>query len=692
MIPNIDQFRQKFLEEAFDIVDELELSLLNLEKDTTNKELIDGIFRAMHTLKGGGAMFGFNVVSEFTHHFENLFDLIRNNKIAADKDIISLTLKSVDHIKFLLKNNEELSINETEKHNKILTSIKNLVNRQNPKQDKSVPKNQSELEEITQKTSYFIKFDPKPTILNNGTNPLYLIEDVCSLGESLVIADISGIKNFEDFNPEFCYTRWYILLSTVKDISAIRDIFIFVEDECKLEIIPLPFSDLIHNDKFIDQYKAFIGNDSFEADSVLSFVNDFFSNEIKEKAIDIEKKIESGNEVQNKTATATIRVNSQKLDELMGLISELVTIQARLSLFAEDSKNLVIQNINEEFEKLTRRLRDNVLSIRLVPLDSVLIRFNRLVRELSNKTGKEIEFVVEGMDTELDKNSIELLVDPIMHIIRNAVDHGIEDKKTRIQLRKPEKGLIKLKAFYSGSNVCIDISDDGKGISVDQVYSKAVESGLINQNEKLSEREIMDLIFLPGFSTSKEITSISGRGVGMDVVKRRIADLHGDVKISSVPGQGTTISLILPLTLSIIDGLLISLDNQLYIIPLGNIDKCYIFDQSMVKGTYSNLFFTGTDYLPFVDLRNFFHIYSNRPKEQQLVMIYYGDQKIGLVVDEIVGEHQAVLKPLGKLMRKLDFISGGSILGDGTVALVIDAQKLIKRFAETENKINDQIV
>ncbi|MBP7170933.1 MAG: chemotaxis protein CheA, partial [Bacteroidales bacterium] len=385
----------------------------------------------------------------------------------------------------------------------------------------------------------------------------------------------------------------------------------------------------------------------------------------------------------DKTA-ASIRVSSDKLDHLMNLVSELVTTQARLSLFAEQTNVPGLAPIVENVHKLTRQLRDIAFSIVLIPIENLFGRFQRLVRDLSSELHKEVDFIVEGADTELDKTIIENLSDPLMHIIRNSMDHGIEDTRVRIANGKPAKGKIHLKAFYSGASVIIQVSDDGAGIDPEIIHAKAISKGLVPSDKKMSKKEILDLIFLPGFSTAKKVTDVSGRGVGMDVVKKKISDIRGEVEVESEVGRGTTITIKLPLTLSIIDGLLVSIDSSPFVIPLSSIDKIYAVDKESIYSSFNNLVTLDGTQIPFFSLRKEFNLQPSNEELEQVVVVNFEDNRVGLVVDYVIGEYQAVLKPLGKHYKSHDIFSGATILGDGTVALVMDTNKIIKMFATSK--------
>jgi two-component system chemotaxis sensor kinase CheA len=399
--------------------------------------------------------------------------------------------------------------------------------------------------------------------------------------------------------------------------------------------------------------------------------------EYAEDSGDTTGKKEPVNEIKN---IPSIRVSSEKLDELINMVSELVTTQAGLNLIAEKIDNSELLALAENVEKLARRLRDSTFSIRLIPIDNMINRFQRLVRELSHELNKEIAFIAEGTDIELDKTIIEGLIDPVMHIIRNSIDHGIEAPDLRQKLGKPRQGKITLKACYSGSNVLIRISDDGAGIDANIIRQSAIKKGLIQPDAVLGEKEILDLIFLPGFTTRESITKISGRGVGMDVVKKKISELRGEVNIETRINSGATISIKLPLTLSIIDGLLVEIGNALFIIPLATVIRCCEFNHDTLVKAVNNLILIEDTHVPLIFLRKEFAITSPSPLTEQVVVIENGDTRVGLTIDRIIGEYQAVLKPLGNAFNNQDIISGATILGDGKVALVVDPNRIISQF------------
>ncbi len=674
----MEQFKQKFIEEAEDLIQDLEKASLELSSDPGNKEYIEVIFRAMHSLKGGSAMFGFELIDAFTHQLETAFDLVRSGKLVITQRLLDLTFKAIDHIKTLLENDDNLDDAVMQNHTFLLAEISGVI-----KGESAAPAVEGAKEAAagTQEgvKDFYIQFIPKPDIFRNGTNPLLIVDELAALGSSRVYSFTSGIPSLEQMEPLTCYTHWVALLSTTATVEDIRDVFIFVDLDCELLIKQLDGSDLLENQEF-----TALVDDEFHHGSKLEIemIENWVARMKNSRVSKPETRVSTDTQVRNREQSiSSIRVASDKLDELINLVSELVTRQASLTLVSEKINNKELLSISEDLEKITRRLRDSTFGIRLVPVDSMVTRFQRLVRELSQELGKEINFLAEGTDTELDKSIIEGLIDPLMHIIRNSIDHGIEGKEERTAGGKPVKGKIVLKAFYSGANVFIQVVDDGKGIDPAKILKHAIKVGLVQEDSELSEKEILDLIFLPGFSTAESVTKVSGRGVGMDVVKRKISDLRGEVSIQTQKNVGTTMTIKLPLTLSIIEGLLVRIEDAFYVIPLASVNKCFDFKHEQLVNTVNNLIYVNDGHIPFAYLRKEFNIKSAPPAQEQLVVVEYEDTRFGLAVDEVVGEYQAVLKSLGRLFRGQDAISGATILGDGTVALVMDTAKIISQYA-----------
>jgi two-component system chemotaxis sensor kinase CheA len=684
----MDNFRKKFIEEALEHINDLESALLQLETVPDDKELIERVFRSMHSLKGGGAMFGFDKISEFTHNLETVYDMVRNGQMKINRDLLNITLSSVDHLKNLLNQDNELVGVVKINHTQLSEQIAHIISGEKNENQKIVEiEDKSSENTVIGETTFYILFSPAENIFDNGTNPLYLIDELCSLGKAFVIPHLKKIPPLSEYNPEKCYTSWEIFLATDQDINAITDVFIFVEDSCKLDIHRISDRNLLDSERFMSKVREMHESGSdWGINAIQNFVSQLTIKK-KEKDKSVQKKNIYVNSKDSNISS--IRVSSAKLDQLMNLVSELVTTQARLSLYAENDGNTELIAIAENVQKLSRQLRDNAFSIVLIPIENMITRFQRLVRDLSNELKKEVVFLTEGTDTELDKTIIENLTDPIMHILRNSMDHGIENADIRKKLGKPEQGTITLKAFYSGANVHIQIHDDGAGIDPEKIKRKAIAKGIIAPDTILSRKEVYDLIFMPGFSTATNITDVSGRGVGMDVVRRKIADIRGEVEVDSNVNVGTTITLKLPLTLSIIDGLLVKIEDTFYIIPLSAVEKIYAVEHDKLVDTFNHLVVLDGEQIPFFNLREEFEIDQHANGLDQVVVVKYEDQRVGFVVDSVVGEYQAVLKPLGKHYKRQEIISGATILGDGTVALVFDTNKAVKYFSNLNTITED---
>ncbi|WP_430812501.1 MULTISPECIES: chemotaxis protein CheA [unclassified Carboxylicivirga] len=666
----IDKFKAKFVEESNDNVHDLEEALLLLEKDTENNEIIERIFRAMHTLKGGGAMFGFNQLSEFTHHLETVFDLVRNNKLSISDDIISMTFESIDHIKHMLEVGDVDDQEELDEQLAFIQRVQSYTNSDSP--SAVAPQKSSETSGAKGDGSktYLVGIKPNQDLLRNGTNPFYLLDDLHAMGDAKVIAYYEKVPQMEVFNPINNYCHWQVVLNTKESVNDIKDVFIFVEDECEITIEELGAGNLLASDDMVELItEAATHQQQLNKDVLVNVAatakGGAAKKESKKKAQLKEHKISS------------MRVSSTKIDELVNLVSELVTIQAQLNLFAENDGNPAVLALAENIQKLSRQLRDNAFSISLIPLQSELMRFQRLVRDLSKDLGKDIDFVIEGGDIELDKNIIEHLTDPLLHIIRNAVDHGIGLPAERIKNGKSPKGTILFKAYYSGASVIVKVMDDGKGIDPEFIRKKAIAKGLIDAKTELSRKEIFDLVFLSGFSTKEQVTDVSGRGVGMDVVRKKIGEIRGEVSLDSEMGKGTTLTLELPMTLSIIDGLLVKVTGNQYVIPIANIEKIFAMDSVSFGKTFNHVVNIDDEQFSFIDMREAFETEVVNKGTEQLILVKYEDTKVGLLVDQVIGEYQTVVKPMGRFLKKQENISGASIMGDGTIAMVIDTNRLI---------------
>ncbi|MEE1346924.1 MAG: chemotaxis protein CheA [Bacteroidales bacterium] len=697
----LDRFQQKFVEEAQDNVAAIEEALFELEKSPDDKEIVERLFRSMHTIKGSGAMFGFNDLSHFTHNLETLYDCVRNDTVKVNKDIISLTFESLDYIRQLLDVGEgtltdpddiqrqkdyiakitkyfpegqQLTLSSAEKAALAAKQAAGVAAPQ-PKVEEKGPKN------------YLVTFAPFESLLNNGTNPLFMLDDLTALGKYKSVAFTGAVPQLDKFDPLNLYVKWQVILSTDQDVNEIKDVFIFVEDECKMDIAELPGGDIVGNAEKLEPIiaKAIESQTELKADDFAVF-KEAPKPEPKQEAGTTQAAAKSASPAPKtqENKIASIRVSADKIDDLVNAVSELVTMQAQLNLLAERQEDQYLIAIAEQMEKITRQLRENSFSISLIPLQGELVQFQRLVRDLCNKLGKQIEFVVEGGEIELDKTIIDHLKDPLLHIIRNSGDHGIEMPEERIAKGKNPVGTVLLKAFYSGSSVIVQVSDDGKGMDPDKIFKKAVEKGLVNPNAHLSKKEILNLIFASGFSTAEKVSDVSGRGVGMDVVKSKIAEIRGEVTVDAEVGKGTTITMELPLTLSIIDGLLTRIGGEQFVFPFTNVER--ILQPEEVKMSDSGMgdFFTyNGDQLVSIDLNK---IFNGRPTEfanSKMLIVGQGDKRVGMVVDAVLGEFQIVVKPLGRFLRSVDMISGASVMGDGSLSLIIDPGRLVNYFNQS---------
>jgi two-component system chemotaxis sensor kinase CheA len=685
----MDEMKETYIQEANELLENLESSLLSLESNPNDNSNIEQVFRVMHTLKGNSSMFGLTKITEFVHDLETIYDKIRQNEMQLSKPILDTTLLALDHLNKIIIDSELEEEENKSNHLSLIDQIHSFIGKGG---DVNHSENTNEVvvnnPTIEGPKTYHVMFEPSKSIFLNGTNPLILISELTALGKNIVIPHFKA-TSIDDFNPLDCITFWEVFIETEKSIDDINDVFVFVVDNATIEINEFNFTDLILNNEFADYVKSFMFKDKKVDVKELTFLAEKLGKSSIIEAIQNEIAITPVSaqtipkkEVKEKVLSS-IRVSSDKLDELMNLVSELVTTQASLTLFSQKNESPELEVISENIEKLSRRLRDIAFGMTLVPINNMFSRFQRLVRDVSTVLGKEVEFITEGGETELDKSIIETLTDPLMHIIRNSLDHGLELPGLREEQNKPRQGTVKLKAFYSGISVYIQIIDDGKGIDAEIIRKKAISKGFVREDQELTDKEIFDFIFYPGFSTAEVVTDISGRGVGMDVVKRNITDLKGSIIVESKVGFGTTLTIKLPLSLSIIDGLLVEIAKVNYIIPLSVVNKCYEVNNSEMNDNFNRLLVLDDKQVPFINIRKEFG-YHQQPSDQksQIIVVSDADRKVGISVDHIVGEYQAVVKPIGKYYKNQDFISGATILGDGSIALVMDSHKIIDLYTE----------
>ncbi|BCG47791.1 Signal transduction histidine kinase CheA [Citrifermentans bremense] len=694
----IDQHRQAFKEEAYELLAELETSLLELEERPDDIDLIGRVFRAMHTIKGSGSMFGFDDIAAFTHEVETIFDMVRNGKLQVTARLVNLTLAARDQIRAMLDAADEVGEGaDLEESGKIISGLRELAGFLPTAA--AAPAVATAAKKPENLVTYRIRFVPSRDIFITGTNPLTLLQELKELGTCSVVAQTGAFPCLEEMDPEACYVFWDLILTTNQGENAIRDVFIFVEDDCELKI-----EQVAEHSQFDEpqDYKK-LGMillergdiTAEEMDEVLAQQRKFGELALSKGILD-EGKLQSAlveqrhvkevrQEKQATEAASSIRVPAERLDLLVNLVGEMVTVQARLSQTAAQRADAELLAIAEEVERLTAELRDSALNIRMLPIGSTFSKFKRLVRDLSVELGKQIDMTTEGAETELDKTVIEKLNDPLVHLIRNSIDHGIELPEARVEAGKPANGTVHLAAVHSGDSVVITIEDDGAGLDKEAIRSKAIEKGIIAATAELSEKELFGLIFAPGFSTAKKISSVSGRGVGMDVVKRAIEALRGSIDISSVRGKGTTIAVKIPLTLAIIESLRVQIGADSFMLPLALVDECVELTREDVARSHGrNLARVRAQMIPYIPLREHFRIQGDPPEIQQIVITQVNGVRVGFVVDQVIGEHQTVIKSLGRAYRDVDGISGATILGDGSVALILDVPQLLQSVEEKQ--------
>ncbi|RLB66410.1 MAG: chemotaxis protein CheA [Deltaproteobacteria bacterium] len=691
---------ETFKDEALELLQELEAALLELEESPQDLAPIDRVFRALHTLKGSGGLAGFESVAGFCHEAETVFELVRSGERQVDQDLVSLTLSAQDHIKGMILaefGGEPVGEDLTAE---LVAAFQSLQ-----------PFHSSEVEQLSssaetqseQQSTYRIRFRPNPGLFRQGVQPQFLLSELARLGESLVVAQFDAVPALDELDPEECWIYWDVLLTTAEDEDTIRDVFIFVEDDCELIVqkideggqldqtedykrlgeILVERGDLTRED--LEKYlkgKKLLGETLVQEGAV----ND---GKVQSALVEQERIQALRRERKSHDVLESIRVKSDRLDKLINLVGEMVTVQARLSQLANNRVDADLLSVAEEVERLIWDLRDQVLTIRMLPISGTFTRFKRLVRDLGTELEKDVVLITEGGETELDKSVIDQLNDPLVHLVRNSIGHGIESPGVRQAIGKPGKGRITLSAKHSGAHVVLTVVDDGAGLDVEKIRAKAIEKGLINAQAELTDREIYALIFEPGFSTVETVSNVSGRGVGMDVVRRAIDALRGTIEVRSEAGQGTTFSLKLPLTLAIIDGLLIDIASVHYVLPLSAVEECIELSRADAEQSHGrNLVKVRGEIVPYVRLRDEFKIKGQCPEIEQVVIANLEGLRVGFVVDHVVGEHQTVIKNLGRMYQDIEGVSGATILGDGRVALILDLPQLAEKAEDEERRNN----
>ena len=680
---DMSQFLATFYEESFEGLDIMETELLALDVGEADLETINTIFRAAHSIKGGSGTFGLHDVANFTHVMETLLDEMRDGKRDVTQNGVTILLESVDVLREMLSALQAEDSLDVERISIVKQKLDDLL--AGGSEETSSPS--AVVETAIEPTDanvggsgWVINFRPHLEMLQTGNDPVRMFRELNALGELKTEIDLSQLPEFLMMEPENCSLSWTLTLLGDINKSDIEEVFDWVEDECDLTISPLEATST-ENPTVGDSSVADLTNETVTADAptdVVSIAQPDTKSKDKPAAAKAKRKAT--------TESSSIRVSIDKVDELINMVGELVITQSMLSQLGEeeDFGEAEIEKLKSglmQLERNTREMQENVMRIRMLPISFVFQRFPRLVHDLSAQLDKKIELILSGESTELDKTVMEKIGDPLVHLVRNSLDHGIEQPEVRVASGKPETGAIHLNAYHEGGNIVIEITDDGAGLNLEKILSKAKSSGIVNDNDNLSEEEIADLIFRPGFSTADVVSDVSGRGVGMDVVRRNIRALGGTVDVKTQAGKGSVFTIRLPLTLAILDGQSVVVGDEVYIVPLVAIIESVQVDTSLVSGItgQAEVYRLRDEYIPIVKLCDVFNVdpLHDNMEDGLLVVVEAEGKKVALLVDDLLGQQQVVIKSLETNFKSVEGISGATILGDGTVALILDVTGLI---------------
>ena len=660
---NIDlsQFHDVFFEECSEGMEIMESGLLNLTSESES-EVINTIFRAAHSIKGGGGTFGFSEISDFTHGMETILDEMRNGKLAVTPEAVELLLTALDCLRDMV----QCSKDKKPLNNELISGLRQRLEQFIHDSEQAVPEQLDVDLPVTESKEqqesvvvWNISFYPHENMFYTGNDPFRLIRELQCLGDLEVTVNHDNLPDLSIMDAQNCYLGWDMMLKGNVSLDQITEIFEWVEDDCALEI-----------------------NQQSKIEEKSEVVT-----KVQVQTRDVEKK---GRRSDDRTSfsnqeSTSIRVGIDKVDGLVNLVGELVITQSILSQVFNElgmEKNEKLSECLDQLERNTRDLQERTMGIRMLPIDFAFQRLPRIVHDLSLSLEKKVELRFSGETTELDKTVLEKIGDPLMHLVRNALDHGIESPEVRAAAGKDEKGLISISAYHQGGNIIIEITDDGAGLDSEKILAKAREKGLVDKNEELTDAQINNLIFAPGFSTANTVTDVSGRGVGMDVVRRNMNDLGGTVEVVSDFGKGSTFTIRLPLTVAILEGQMVSIADQVFIVPLLSIIESLQVSEKEINAiaNESELYPYRDEYISVIRLREVFNIQPNNEKDEAglLVVIDIGGRRIGLYVDDVVGQQQVVIKSLEKNYRQVPGIAGATILGDGAVALIIDVLGLVQ--------------
>jgi len=725
---NLDQALQTFIAEARSLLQEMEDCLLRLEAEPGDADTLGAIFRAAHTIKGSSGLFGLDPIVSFTHIVEDVLDRLRNAEINVEGDLVAVLLESGDHILELVN---VVADQGGQLDAAALTCESDLRKRLQayqahatgsgapasrdmrvalPSATPDIPLRASGGGQVGS-DNWHISLRFGADVLRDGMDPTSFLRYLTTLGEIVSITTLAdALPNAEEMDAETCYLGFEIDFKSDADKETIAGVFEFVREGSRIHILP-PFSKI---SEYIELIRALSDKDArlgeilvatgaltqqeladglatqkdrVQPDGSSMQLGEILLQQNAVEPVVVQEALDKQTQTRDNKAQENryVRVHADKLDELISLVGELVIAGAGANLLAVRAKDSGMQEATSVISRLVEEIRDGALCLRMVPIGETFNRFQRVVRDVGRELGKDIELLITGADTELDKTVVEKIGDPLMHLVRNALDHGIETAAVRHSAGKPAKGTLRLNAYHDAGSILIEIADDGGGLNRDRILQKARDRGLVAADATPSDQDIYNLIFEAGFSTAEAVTNISGRGVGMDVVKRNITALRGTVDLGSEPGQGTSVRIRLPLTLAIIDGFLVGVGKASFVVPLDMVVECVELTaadrQALHERSYLNL---RGEVLPFVQLRQHFEVEGAAGRRENVVVVNYAGQKAGLVVDELLGEFQTVIKPLGKLFSTLRGISGSTILGSGEVALILDVPSLVQQAVQRE--------
>lgn len=670
MDDELEEFREIFLEECLENVELLERGLMRMDSGESDPDTLNEVFRAAHSIKGGGATFGYQPMAELTHFMETLLDEMRSGRRDVVPDDVDLLLEGLDIVQAILTESRDLKASaDHDGRLDLQLRLQTSVDGQAPTEASGNPSQVAELEKVAR--SWLVDFTPHENFFLRGNNPLLLIRELQRLGVCTVTQNFSKYPGWAEFNADNCYMSWTIELITESPEEEVREIFDWVDTDCDLSISPTVVEEKIEE----------LSKDSVQKPAVVPISGEMTAETPKSASQNVAA--EPANNTQKpgtggSTESSSIRIATDKIDHLINLVGELVITQSMLSRVCQSQNPIDVTELRERLADLeyhTRDLQDSVMQVRMLPISSAFSRLPRLVRDLSKKLDKDVELVLEGESTELDKTVLERMIDPLVHLVRNGLDHGLETADERVATGKPPTGTLKLSARQESGSVVIEITDDGRGINPEAVFNKARENGIVG-SEELTNDQINQLIFAPGFSTAETISDVSGRGVGMDVVRRNILDLGGRVHVYSTFGEGTRIEINLPLSLAILDGQLVKIAGEIYVIPVLSIIETLEVrktDCASVPGNGEIFKFRG-EYLNMLRVSEFFGLGKTDGGELIVVVDTHG-KRMGLVIDEVVGQQQVVIKPLDKNYQNIVGFAGATIMSDGSVALILDPAK-----------------